>query len=193
MSNNQTSYSCPAHLQQRVKEIAATPVCAPPNLWKELHLPVIGGLVEIGFTESSEYLLTITHSGRGLFDCSTGEKIARDHSTLDALAVWRDSTYLRAKGIGPVSTEWIPLSGLWGGGLRKNTEDGWRVNVYAFTWPDEHLILESPHGHPVFDTRFPFDATVVGIESQLRAFGFSWSGQNLVLATSDLLRMWRRN
>ncbi|MCL2348360.1 MAG: hypothetical protein FWC50_08875 [Planctomycetaceae bacterium] len=192
MKNNRVSDSYPIHLRQRINEILAKPISAPPSPWKALLLPIVGGLVEVGFSESSEYLLAITHDGRGLFDCSTGEKIARDYSPLDGSAAWHDSTRLRAKGIGPVSEEWIPLSGLWGGGLRKDTNDGWFVKSYALDWPNEHLILENIQGHVALDTRFPFDATVLGIESEVRAFGFSWSGRNLVLATSDTLWMWRK-
>jgi hypothetical protein len=43
------------------------------------YLP-IGGLVAAGFDSTGEYLLTITHSGRGVFSTTTWERVARDHS-----------------------------------------------------------------------------------------------------------------
>ena len=40
----------------------------------------IGGLVAAGFDSSGEYLLTVTHSGRGVFSTATWERVARDTS-----------------------------------------------------------------------------------------------------------------
>jgi len=40
----------------------------------------IGGLVAAGFDSTGEYLLTITHSGRGLFSTKTWTRLARDAS-----------------------------------------------------------------------------------------------------------------
>ena len=38
----------------------------------------IGGLVAMGFDSSGEFLLAVSHSGRGVFRVSTWEKLARD-------------------------------------------------------------------------------------------------------------------
>ncbi len=187
--NKHISRSCPPHLHRRVGEVLAMPVSKPPSPWKELRLPLVGGLVEVGFSESNDYLLTITADGRGLIDCVTGAKVARDR---DNSTVWRNWPRLLAQGIGPIAEEWVSLCGLWGGGLRSNTDDGWRVDSHCFDWPKNYLILRSPRGHDILDTRYPIDATVIGIDSEIRAFGFSVSGMNLVLATSDSLWLWRR-
>ena len=40
-----------------------------------LHM---GGLVAAGFDPSGAYLLTITHSGRGVFSTQTWERVARN-------------------------------------------------------------------------------------------------------------------
>ena len=40
----------------------------------------IGGLAAVGFDSTDEYLLTITHSGRGLFSTKTCRRVARDAS-----------------------------------------------------------------------------------------------------------------
>ncbi|MBN1500582.1 MAG: hypothetical protein JW982_10515 [Spirochaetes bacterium] len=42
----------------------------------------IGGLVAIGFDSNEKYLLLITHSGRGLFEIKTMNKIARDYEVM---------------------------------------------------------------------------------------------------------------
>lgn len=38
----------------------------------------IGGLVALGFDPTGEFMLTITHSGRGVFRVGTWERLARD-------------------------------------------------------------------------------------------------------------------
>jgi len=38
----------------------------------------IGGVVAVGFDSSGEYLLVITHSGRGVFSTRTWERLARN-------------------------------------------------------------------------------------------------------------------
>ena len=40
---------------------------------------LMGGLVAAGFDRSGEYLLTISHSGRGLFSTSSWKRVARDY------------------------------------------------------------------------------------------------------------------
>lgn len=55
----------------------------------------VGGLVAMGFDATGKYLLTITHSGRGVFSTDTWERVARD----TALAYPTDG---KAVGIGPV-------------------------------------------------------------------------------------------
>ena len=37
----------------------------------------VGGLVAVGFDVSGDYLLTISHSGRGVFSTQTWERVAR--------------------------------------------------------------------------------------------------------------------
>ena len=38
----------------------------------------VGGVVAIGFDPSGEYLLVISHNGRGVFSTRTWERLARD-------------------------------------------------------------------------------------------------------------------
>jgi hypothetical protein len=38
----------------------------------------IGGVVAVGFDPSGQYLLVITHSGRGVFSTRTWERVARN-------------------------------------------------------------------------------------------------------------------
>ncbi len=61
------------------------------------HL-LVGGLVAMGFDATGRYLLTVTHSGRGVFSTKTWERIARD----TAIAYPTDGT---AIGIGPIADQ----------------------------------------------------------------------------------------
>lgn len=40
----------------------------------------IGGLVAVGFDPTGRYLLTVSHSGRGVYDVSSWQRVARDAS-----------------------------------------------------------------------------------------------------------------
>ena len=63
----------------------------------------IGGLVAAGFDPTGTYLLTITHSGRGVFSTSTWERVARDHT----LAYPENGEGI---GVGPIDGQRIPVT-----------------------------------------------------------------------------------
>ncbi len=65
----------------------------------------VGGLVAIGFDPSGRYVLTVSHSGRGVFDTLTWQRVARD----PALAYPEDG---EAVGIGPLAGQRIKVSEL---------------------------------------------------------------------------------
>lgn len=77
----------------------------------------VGGLVAAGFDSSGEYLLTISHSGRGVFDTKTWEQLARD----SRLAYPKSGVGI---GIGPI--------------------DGERIQVTELDSKAEYLVLKSP-------------------------------------------------
>lgn len=68
------------------------------NLW-------VGGLVAAGFDASGDYLLAISHAGRGVFCTKTWKRIARSYE----LAYPKDGIAL---GIGPIEGQRIPLTEL---------------------------------------------------------------------------------
>jgi hypothetical protein len=63
----------------------------------------IGGLVAVGFDVSGSYLLTITHSGRGVFSTRTWERVARSTE----LAYPENGIGI---GIGPIAGQAIPVT-----------------------------------------------------------------------------------
>ncbi len=62
----------------------------------------IGGLVAAGFDPEGKYLLTVSHSGRGVFATGSWERVARD----SALA-YPESRH--AVGIGPIAGLLVPV------------------------------------------------------------------------------------
>ena len=69
------------------------------------HYLNIGGLVAIGFDPTGEYMLTITHSGRGVYRVGAWERLARDI----------ELAYPEAgigAGIGPIADQKIPINEL---------------------------------------------------------------------------------
>jgi hypothetical protein len=79
----------------------------------------VGGLVAMGFDPSGEYLLTISHSGRGVFSARSWERVARD----PALA-YPENGY--GIGIGPIA--------------------GVSVAVQEMNYQTDELSLKSPDG-----------------------------------------------
>jgi hypothetical protein len=63
----------------------------------------VGGLVAAGFDPSGAYLLTITHSGRGVFSTVTWSRIARNAE----LAYPEGGVGV---GIGPIDGQAIPVT-----------------------------------------------------------------------------------
>ncbi len=87
------------------------------------YLP-IGGLVAVGFDPSGAYLLTITHSGRGVFSTRTWERLARD----------TEPAYPEVGvgiGIGPINGQAIAV-----------TEMDFDVGAMRVVSPDGRIILE---------------------------------------------------
>jgi hypothetical protein len=62
----------------------------------------VGGLVAVGFDQSGAYMLTISHSGRGVFSTATWERVAREL----ALAYPEEGQGI---GIGPIAGQLIPV------------------------------------------------------------------------------------
>jgi hypothetical protein len=62
----------------------------------------VGGLVAMGFDASGKFLLTVSHSGRGLFSTDTWQRVARDTQ----LAYPEGG---KALGFGPIEGEVIAV------------------------------------------------------------------------------------
>ena len=179
----------PAHLQSTVDRLLGAPIGDIPAPWKLTGGAGVGGLESVGFGRGTDLLLVTSSQGRGVFDCISGQRIARDRSD----DTTEDSINLEALGIGPLDGEVVRMSGLCGGGLPGGTSDGWVAERLIRQWPEETLVLVPP-GSWIDGLAFnkPADFTKVFVGSEVRAWGFSPTGRSLVLATSSDVILYAR-
>ncbi|MCA9238510.1 MAG: hypothetical protein KDA44_23725 [Planctomycetales bacterium] len=168
------------HLEPVRNRIRAATVAPPLPPWTQLAVHAVGGLTEVGFADDSDLLLVVSSQGRGVIDCLTGELVARDRT--EPNDGWHDERRLRAFGIGPLEGRLIRLAGLHGGGLLNCGRDGWWVDAITLDWPDVNLLLGGPWGW-IYDGTTPF--VKLAVEREVRAFGFSDTGETFVIATSS--------
>jgi hypothetical protein len=171
------------------RRIRQMPIQPPPAPWKEIATLNLGGVAELGFADDSELLLVVSHDGRGVFDCRTGERIARERQA--PADPWYDAIHLTCVGIGPLSGKTLRIAGLHGGGLPVCTSDEWSLEYVAPDWPDGSIILQ-PSGSSIFDERRANGCVKIADVEELRAFGFSYTGKTLVIAMSHTLMIFGR-
>lgn len=177
-----------------VDRIRASAVRPPPPPWRHVGTFRVGGLTSVGFDDGSDVLLVVSAHGRGVFDCLTGDRLARDRNLPDPVTEeWDDPFTLEAPGVGPLAGRRVRICGLYGGGLPVMTRDGWQAERLVLDWPDETLVLTSP-GSSVFAAPpgRPAVFTKVAVRPEVRAWGFSSTGRSLVLASSGELSIFCR-
>jgi hypothetical protein len=159
-----------------------------PNPWKLVATFAVGGLRSVGFDRESENLLVVSSQGRGVIDCLTGEKVARDYGEF-----YENETSLEAQGIGILSDRTIRMAGLFGGGLPVITEDGWQLECVTLKWPEQMLILLPPSSHLYGSvTGHPDLMTKIFEDSCIRAYGFSYTGIIFIVATTSDVTIFAR-
>jgi hypothetical protein len=84
---------------------------------------LVGGLVAAGFDPSGAYLLTISHSGRGVFSTRTWQRVARDYElAYPDLGV--------GIGIGPIEGQRIPI-----------TQMNFETGIMQLSSADDRIVL----------------------------------------------------
>ncbi|WP_404310845.1 hypothetical protein [Neorhodopirellula lusitana] len=164
------------------------PVSEPPAPWSVIGGSAVGGLTEIGFVPGTDDLLVLSGQGRGLFDTLSGAKIARDSN--DAFDN-PDASWLTVPAIGRHDGATVPLAGLVGGGLPRQTHDGWMLEVIQLPWPRHVLFLSSNYSPPYDDAGNSWKICDDGA-CEYRAAGFSPSGRSFVFASSCELVIYGR-
>jgi hypothetical protein len=177
------------HLALVLQHLREQPVQPPPPPWQQIGVAAVAGLWEVGYAPQSDYLLVISSTGRGVFDCLTGVRVARDRTEPARQSHWYDEVTLQGEGIGPLAGQSIRLAGLHGGGLPLITRDGWSLTFLAPDWPWGCMLLQYPgrsiyqgteHGTKMFEDYEP------------RAFGFSETGRSFVIATGSDITLFAR-
>jgi len=176
------------HLDSLRAAIRERSTAEPPPPWIRMATFAIAGLLEVGFSRESEHLLIASSSGRGVIDCACGEQVARDYSEYPST-----DRYLECQGIGPLAGESIRMSGMSGGGLASGTVDGWVTEAVSLDWPNHHLLLVEPDSW-LYGARYsrPSSFHKLATASELRAFGFSYSGLTLIIAAASDVTIYRR-
>jgi hypothetical protein len=176
------------HLKPLKEKLLSLRVDKAPDPWRLVTIVAVGGLRSVGSDRESENLLVVSSQGRGVIDCLTGEKVARDYKEF-----YEDETSLEAQGIGILSDRTIRMSGLFGGGLLRITQDGWQVECVTLRWPEQMLILLSPDSHLYGSITGGSDTiTKLFEDSCIRAYGFSYTGKSLIIATTSDVTVFAR-
>ncbi|MEM8534946.1 MAG: hypothetical protein AAGF95_29165 [Chloroflexota bacterium] len=179
--------SLPQHLAQ-LAQLCTRQVQSPPTPWRETATHAIGGLLAVGYAENTDLLLVVSSQGRGVFDCLTGEKVARDDT--DPYPYFNEIKLI-AHGIGPLTDRTIHIAGLHGGGLPHYTHDGWSLKAFSIMWPHHDIVLEYPY-QSIYN--HIDNGVKVGEDGacELRAYGFSQTGQSFIIATSCDITLFTR-
>jgi hypothetical protein len=182
-----TSGVVPEHLAARFAMLAAMPPSETPPPWRQAGMVPVGGLQAVGF--SGDLLLVLSSAGRGVVDCLSGGRVARDEDEGDF-----DPGELTCDGIGPLAGVRLRLAGLYGGGLAHSTEDGWGLELRPLSWPLEEIFL-SPPGQTMLWTPPGAEPSLTKLQAgvtELRAFGFSPTGRSFVVASSSEVTVYAR-
>lgn len=108
-----------------------------PAGWQHVSSIAVGGLLSVGFSEIEPCLLVVSSQGRGLIDCETGEKIARDENPYEGLS----ENTLTCRGIGKIESEKVKLCSSNGGGLPQLNSAGETLELVSPNWPEYDLVL----------------------------------------------------
>jgi hypothetical protein len=80
------------------------------------------------------------------------------------------------------------------GGLPCLTQDGWKLESVVLQWPEQMLLLVPP-GADLYGSLsgHPDQMTKIFEDSCIRAYGFSYTGRSLAIATSSDVTLFARS
>ncbi|WP_312319870.1 hypothetical protein [Stenotrophomonas sp.] len=114
--------------QRLLSLLERVPDQSVPIGWTNAGTYSVGGLSEIGFSRTSDLLLVLSSTGRGVIDPVLGAVVARDEEPFGS---WLNDQHLLCDGIGPLADETIQLAGLWGGGMRLASHSGESIEAVS--------------------------------------------------------------
>jgi len=162
-------------------------------MWTHKNTFAIGGLENVGYATDQDFLIVLSSQGQGIFNCKTGEKVARQYDDSNWWDKFNESTN-SIVGFDFLENVDITTCGLYGeDNLSKTTQDGW-ILIISEPEPDDKpfekylvkkIYLQSP------DKK---EKTLVGKDGacELRTFGFSDTGDTFIIALSCDLTIYSR-
>ncbi len=162
-------------------------------MWTHKKTFAIGGLENVGYATGQDNLMVLSSQGQGLFDCITGVKIARLNNDGDWWQGFNQDTN-SITGFDILDKIQISTCGLYGpDNLLKFTNDGWTLTISKAESDDkpfdkylvQKIYLVSP------DERQNIVVAKDG-PCELRAFGFSDTGNSFIVALSCELIIYSR-
>jgi hypothetical protein len=163
----------------------------PPAPWRLVQFVRLGGVYGVGYGESSDLLMVVSSAGRGVFDCFTGDKVARDYD--ENIEAWYSEDGLSAEGIGPLLGSSVAIAGIYGGGLRLMTSDRWEMELVSPNWPNSFLLLRPPWRAGMDDWKDALKIAPRAGDDDIVAYGFSPTGLSFVCVTSSGADLFARN
>ncbi len=154
-------------------------------MWTVVKSQAIGGLLEIGFFEDSDYLMVLSSQGRGIIDCFENKRVARDHDDY-YFSSWNAKTGI-VQGIGTFRKQQVICGGFEHPNvLLKETEDGWRYKIETleqqFWFSKTKKIQRIVVYNEELKLRVEIDATGQVLN---RGIGFSNTGNTFVFASAS--------
>lgn len=169
--------------------LAAADIAKDVGPWRQITMLGVGGLTALGFDRTGEGMLVTSASGQSVIDGTTGEVVYRNRDD-DGM----DITALKGTRLDHPADERFDMAGIFGGGLRAMTDDGWSIDHL-----DGHSVLHPPGASIHFLDRkwdsYDKDRTFHLLDrsgEETRVLGFSWTGRTLVCATPADLAIWGR-
>lgn len=162
-------------------------------MWENVSTHSVGGLENIGYAPDQDYVIVLSSQGQGIFDCLSGERIARLNNDSDWWEKF-DRTNNSIVGFDILDGVNIITFGIYSkDDLRKSTKDGWRLEFS----PHQIDANESSkiHSQEIYLALPEINHKEVIYKDgpcELRAFGFSDTGKSLIVASSCELIIYSR-
>lgn len=158
---------------------------SPADPWTP-HVLHVGGVCAAGFSDDGRWLLVVTHSGRGVFDCRTLDRVARDQTEDYGLF---DAVTEGVAGLGPLDGHRVRVAGFQGAirtqqQLPVTTGDGWvvrRIDAGERLGGADASVFLRPPGSGASEDR------LLGTFEPLYAVGFAPDGRTLIVAESHTI------
>ncbi len=162
-------------------------------MWNLKNTFAIGGLENVGFACNRDILLVLSSQGQGIFDCLNGNKIARKKDEADWWKEFNEETNT-IRGFDGLENEIVKTCGLYGDDiLKKSTKDGWTL-IISEPQPDDKPFEKYLIRKIYLVNSETREEIFVGKDGacELRAFGFSDTGNSFIIALSCDLTIYSR-